>query len=565
LHDPLLTKSLILIASSVVAVAALRRLGLPAILGYLAAGLVVGPQGLNLVVADDATRFFADLGLVFLLFTVGLEFSLPAMLAGRGDVFLAGIAQVALTTAVAAALAALSGAGATASILTGGAVASSSTAVVLKELSDRGEIGSSAGRLTVGLLLFQDLATLPFIVFVGAFAGLTAEPLAIARHAALGGMALVAAAVLGRPLFHGALDWVAERRSAELLLLAVLLSALGAAWIAGLAGLTAPLGAFMAGMLVGESDLRHHAEDQIHPIRDVLMGLFFITVGMGLDLSAAIDRPLIVLAWLAVFLIAKPAIVLLVGKLRRWPGEDGLRTALALGNGGEFGLLLLSQALAFGLVAPNVARPALIALVASMGFAPVLISGWPALARHLGRLAPPPSTAAITQAAEQLDEHVILCGCGRIGRPVAAALGAGGIAYVALEKDFRRYREARAQGLRTLFADASRAGALAAAGLGRSRLLVLTFDAEPDAGRILHWAKHERPGAHRLASASDESSASELAARGADVVFPENLAAGLGLADQALLLSGLDQDAAARLVTELRAKLNPELAASAGL
>ena len=566
LGEPLLVKTLVFIAASVAAVALLRPLRLPAILAYLAAGLVIGPQGLGLVAPDGATRFLAELGLIFLMFTGGLEFSLPVMFSARGDVFGAGALQVGLTTVLAAGLAALLGAEATAAVLIGGAVAMSSTAVVLKQLADQGDLGSSFGRRTIGLLLFQDLASLPFLVVVGAYAGgPDVEPLAVMRHVALGGIVLVGAALIGRPLFHGALVWVAQSRSAELLLLTVLLTALGAAWVAGLAGLAAPLGAFMAGVLVGESEIRHHAEGEIRPFRDVLVGLFFVTVGMTLDLDSAAARPLAVAAWLVVFLLVKPAVLLLVGRARRWPGEEALRVSLALANGGEFGLLLLTQAQAAGLTPPSLVGPLLPALAASMGLTPVLTPRWAALARRMRWLAPFPSTTAVQTAVQDLDGHVILCGCGRTGRLVAAALHAASVPYVALEKDFRRYREARERGVRVAFADAARTGALAAAGLERSRLLVLTFDTEPDAGRILHWAKDGAPRSRWLVGASDETVAAELKAQGADVVFPENLAAGLGLADQALLLWGLDQREAARVVTALRATLNPELAGSGGL
>lgn len=566
LGEPLLVKTLVFIAASVAAVALLRPLRLPAILGYLAAGLVIGPQGLGVVAPDGSTRFLAELGLIFLMFTGGLEFSLPVMLSARRDVFGAGGLQVGLTTALAAGLAVLLGAGPTAAVLTGGAVAMSSTAVVLKQLADQGDLGSAFGRRTVGLLLFQDLASLPFLVVVGAYAGGSdVEPLGVMRHVALGGIVLVAAAVIGRPLFRGALVWVAQSRSAELILLTVLLTALGAAWVAGLAGLAAPLGAFMAGVLVGESEIRHHAEGEIRPLRDVLVGLFFVTVGMTLDLDAAAAEPLTVIAWLAVFLLVKPAVLLLVGRVLHWPGEEAIRISLALANGGEFGLLLLTQTQAAGLIPPSLAGPLVPALAASMGLTPMLMPSWAALARRIRWLAPAPATTAVQEAVQGLDGHVILCGCGRIGRLVAAALHAASVPYVALEKDFRRYREARERGVRVVFADAARFGALAAAGLESSRLLVLTFDREPDAARILHWAKDGAPCARRLVNASDETAAAELKAQGADVVFPENLAAGLGLADQTLLLWGLDQREAARVVTALRAMLNPELAGSGGL
>jgi CPA2 family monovalent cation:H+ antiporter-2 len=566
LDEPFLVKALILMAASALAVAAFRRVGLPAILGYLAAGLAVGPHGLNLVAPDAATRSLAELGLIFLMFTAGLEFSVPAMLAARGDVFGAGALHVGLAGAAGAIVATLFGADLGGAVLVGGAVALSSTAVVVKQLSDQGDLGSSAGRRTLGLLLFEDLAGLLLLVWVGASAGGTdAPPLSVLAQVALGGVTLVGAAVLGRPFFRGVLAWVAENRSTELLLLAILLLALGAAWVAGLAGLAAPLGAFMAGMLVGESDIRHHAEDDIRPFRDVLLGLFFVTVGMGFDLGAAAAQPLAVMAWFAVFLLVKPAIILVVARLRRWPGEDGLRVAVAFANGGEFGLLLLTQAMAVGLASPSLAGPVALALLGSMSLAPVLMPRWSLLARRAAWLAPPHHATEISAASQELHGHVILCGCGRIGRPVAEALEAAGVAYVALEKDFPRYRQLRDHGLHVVFADASRLGVLAAAGIGRSRVLVLTFDTARDAERILDWAKADAPQARRLASASDAAAAAELVGKGAEVVFPENLAAGLGLADQTLLLCGLDQDAAARVVTDLRERLDPRLAGAGGV
>jgi CPA2 family monovalent cation:H+ antiporter-2 len=500
------------------------------------------------------------------MFTVGLEFSLPVMFAARADVFGAGALQVILTALGAAGLAALLGAAPIAAFLIGGAVAMSSTAIILKQLAEQGDLGTSSGRLTVGLLLFQDLATLPFLVVIGAYAGGGGlQPMAIARQVALGGLTLAAAAVIGRPLFRGALAWVAGSQSAELFLLAVLLLALGAAWVAGLAGLAAPLGAFMAGVIVGESDFRHHVEDDVRPFRDVLLGLFFVTVGMGMDLRAAGKAPLAVAGWLVVFLLFKPAVVLLIGRLRRWPRADGLRTALSIANGGEFGLLLITQGLAVRLLPMPIAGPLLIALVVSMALAPILTARAGDLVRRFAAPQPAEGNAELATATQDLDGHVILCGCGRIGRLVAAALEAAKLPYVALEKDFPHFRAARAQGLRAMFADAGRGGILAAAGLARARLVVLTFLSEREADRILRRIRTEAPNVVRLANALDEDAATQLLAAGANTVFPENLAAGLGLADQALLLCGLDQAAAARVITELRGRLSPALIGGAGV
>ncbi len=371
--------------------------------------------------------------------------------------------------------------------------------------------------------------------------------------------------MIGRPLFRGALGWVAGSQSPELFLLAVLLLALGAAWVAGLAGLAAPLGAFMAGVIVGESDFRHHVEDDVRPFRDVLLGLFFVTVGMGIDLRAAGKAPLTAVGWLLAFLVLKPVVVLLIGRLRRWSREDSMRTALALANGGEFGLLLVTQGLAARLLPPELSSPLLIALVVSMGVAPILTARAGDLARRLPGPHPVREDAEVAAAARDLTGHVILCGCGRIGRPVAAALEAAKLPYIALEKDFPRFRAARQQGLRAVFADATRAGAVSAAGLTRARLVVLTFLSEREAERILHRIRTDAPKVVRLANALDEDVAARLVTAGANTVFPENLAAGLGLADQALLLCGLDQASAARVITELRGRESSALLAGAGL
>jgi monovalent cation:H+ antiporter-2, CPA2 family len=555
LVEPLLIQSLIIIAACVIAGGVFQRVGLPPILGYLAAGFALGPHALGLVAVDDQTHFLAELGIIFLMFTVGLEFSLPAMFAARADVFGAGALQVALTTLVAAGLAALLGAGPVASVLIGGAVAMSSTAVVLKQLAEQGALATASGRLTVGLLLFQDLATLPFLILIGAHAGGEAvEPLTLARNVALGGLTLAAAALIGRPVMRGAPAWVARSQSAELFLLVVLLLALGTAGLAGLAGLAAPLGAFMAGVIIGESDFRHHIEDEVRPFRDVLLGLFFVTVGMGLDLSAAIAAPLAVAGWLMIFLVVKPAIVLLIGRVRSWARPDSLRTALSMANGGEFGLLLITQGLAASLLPAALAGPLLVALVISMGLAPILIAGASGLTRRFG--GPPPiRDDAQAETTGDLMNHVILCGCGRIGRPVATALRSAGVPYVAVERDFDSFRAARDLGLRVLFADAGRRSVMIAAGVSRARLVVLAFDGEREAERILHRARADAPQAFRLANALDEDVAARLRAAGADLVFPESLAAGLGLAGQSLLICGLDQAAVSGALADLRGQL----------
>jgi K+:H+ antiporter len=435
-------------------------------------------------------------------------------------------------------------------------------------LAEQGEISSQHGRLALGLLLFQDLATLPFLVVVP---GQSGEPNAsgVLRQLAAAALALGSAALVSRPLFRVALSWVVQAKSADLFLLFVLLLALGTALAAHLAGLSPPIGAFLAGMVVGESDFRHQVEDDIRPFRDVLLGLFFVTVGMEVNPSVVAASPWAVLAWTIAFLPGKALATALVATIMRWPAQAGARVAVILAHGGEFGLLLLTQGIAAGIIATDVGQPALLALVLTMGLAPVLIQRNTWIAQLVGdvsrRLMTNAEETAIRDMSQGFDDHVLLCGCGRIGGLVAVVLEAAKVPYVALESDLTRFREARQRGHNIVFGDASRRRILEAAGLSQARLLVVTFDRRPAVERILHHARHRDPSVPSIVSATDDRDVSGLAVAGAAAVFPENLAAGLALADQALLFSGFTQEDAARVITSVRAELNPELRGRIGI
>jgi CPA2 family monovalent cation:H+ antiporter-2 len=293
--DNLFIETLIVILASVFAISLVARLGFPAVGGYLLAGLVIGPHGLRLIAAGDEARFLAELGIIFLMFMVGLEFSFSAIISARRDVFGAGSLQLGFAILLVTAIAMLSGVGLSAAVLLGGAVAMSSTAITLKQLADQGNVSSYQGRIALAILLFQDVATLPFLVVLGGWQlGGGPEPLAAARQLAIAAAALGLAAFICKPVFRTLLTWVARTNSADLFLLTVLLLALGTAFAGRVAGLSAPIGAFLAGMVVGESDFRHHIEDDIRPFRDVLLGRFFVTVGMEVDPSTVVvapDRP----------------------------------------------------------------------------------------------------------------------------------------------------------------------------------------------------------------------------------------------------------------------------------
>jgi CPA2 family monovalent cation:H+ antiporter-2 len=561
LPQSLLIETLVVIAASVCAVGVLTRAGLPAPVGYLIAGLVIGPHALHLLAASDETRFLAGLGVIFLMFMVGLEFSLPAMIAARRDVFGAGSLQVAITTLMMAGMAVLFAVPWSAAIVLGGAVAMSSTAIALKQLADQDELSSEHGRLAVGILLFQDLATIPFLVMVSA--GQESDGASILRELAVAASALGMTVLVSRPVFRVALSWVSGANSPDLFLLSVVFLALGTAFAAYLAGIAPAIGAFLAGMVIGESDFRHKVDDDVRPFRDVLLGLFFVTVGMEVDPSIIAVAPLATIGWVVVLLLGKAAATGLVAAIMHWPADAAVRMAAILAHGGEFGLLLITQATAAGVIPPQVAQPALFAVAATMGLAPLLIQRNAAIAQlFLGaasRRAAAAQEAVIRQASDQLRDHILLCGCGRVGQLVALVLEAAKLPYLAIETDHARFREATRKGFKVMLGDASHRRILAAAGLSRARLLVVTFDRRPAVERLLDHARHENPTLPAIVSAADGRHMSALVDAGAAVVFPENLAAGLALADQALLMAGYTYEEAAKTIAAVRAELNPEL------
>ena len=567
--DALLIKTLVVILASICAISLVARIGLPAAAGYLLAGLVIGPHGLQLIATSDETRFLAELGIIFLMFMVGLVFSFPAMIAARLDVFGAGGLQVGFTVLIVAAVAMLWGAGLPAAVLLGGAIAMSSTAITLKQLVDQGDVSSQQGRLVLGILLFQDLAVLPFLVVLGGWELSGGPgPLGTLRQLGIAAITFSVAAFVCKPIFRTWLTWVARTHSADLFLLTVLVLALGTAFAGHLAGLSAPIGAFLAGMVVGESDFRHQVEDDIRPFRDVLLGLFFVTVGMEVDPSIVATAPMAVLAWTIACLPGKALVVILVGAIMRWPTPVGVRAALILAHGGEAGLLLLTQAMRVGAIEPNVGRPVLFALAATMALGPMLIQGSARFAELAGgaahRVKADAEEAAIRAESQDLSDHVILCGCGRVGRPVSLVLEAAKASYIAIESDLVRFRRAKKSGHRVVFGDASRKKILEAAGVARARLVVVTFDRRHAVERILHYAREKNPVASSIVSAADDQEILPLARAGAGTVFPENITAGLALADQVLLVCGFSQDDAANLVTAVRAELHPELRGRVG-
>ena len=547
---------LILLASSVLAVAACRSLQLPPMVGYLAVGLVLGPHALGAVPDTEQAHQLAELGVVFLMFSIGLEFSLPKLRAMRRAVLGLGLSQVVLTMAAATLALVLAGRSWQAGLALGGVIAMSSTAVVMRLLAERLELDSAHGRDVVGVLLFQDLAVVLLLILVPAL-GQPAEALGREVGLALAKAAVVLAVILvaGPRLMRALLGVVARRRSTELFVLNVLLVTLGLAYVTGAAGLSLALGAFLAGMLISETEYRYQVEQEIQPFRDVLLGLFFVTVGMMLDMRRVIEAPLAVAVFFGILVLGKFALIAALARVFGAGAGTSLRTGLALAQGGEFGFVLLAHVVAGALLPPTVAQPLLAAMILSMLATPFVIaasdrivlrfaaSEWMARSLELHRIA---------VEALQDDRHVIILGYGRNGQRLARLLEAEGLKYVALDLDPERVREAGLAGDRVVFADCARRESLVAAGLMRAAAVVVTFADARAAMRVLSNIHALNPQVPVIVRARDESDIAPLTAAGASEVVPEALESGLMLASHTLVWLGVPLTRVMRRIRAVR-------------
>ena len=365
---------LILLASSVLVVTVFRRMKLPPIVGYLAVGMVLGPEALSLA-GSDTTRVMAEYGVVFLVFTLGLEFSYPRMLAMRWEVFGLGGAQVVLTTALIACTAWLLGAPLLVAVVLGGALAMSSTAIVVRQLTEQLEVNRPHGRLAIGILLFQDLAFVPLLALESALRGQLniLDPIAISGALLRAGLALLFVIAAGRWLLRPLFQEITHARSTEVFTLTVLLVTLASAWATNQVGLSLALGAFLAGMMLAETEYRHQIEVVIRPFRDILLGLFFITVGTLLDLRLLVDKLWLVLLLVLLLQLSKVFIVSLLARRFTKDWQSALQTGLVIAQGGEFGFALLTLTLNDKLIGNEVIQPLLAATVVSMVLSPFLI------------------------------------------------------------------------------------------------------------------------------------------------------------------------------------------------
>ena len=547
---------LMLLGASVATVILFRRLNLPPVLGYLLVGTLIGPHALNLVAGFSGVEHLAEFGVVFLMFSIGLEFSLPKLYAMKRIVFGLGFLQVLATLTAVTAIATGFGLNWQAGVALGGVLAMSSTAVLTKLLSERLELDAKHGREVMGVLLFQDLAVVPLLILIPSFTR-SPEQMALMMGIALLKAVLVLSLVLffGQRLMRGWFYIVARSKSAELFMLNVLLITLGLAYLTELTGLSLALGAFVAGMLISETEYRHQVEDDIKPFRDVLMGLFFVTIGMLLDVPLVLQNFLLVLAVLVALLLVKFALV--AGLLRIFGSTPGsaMRTGLWLCAGGEFGFVLLSEIRGLHLVPSLTLQVVLAALVLSMLLAPIIVLYSDRLVLRFASSEWMMRSMELTMIAAQTmstEKHAVICGFGRSGQYLARFLAQEAVSYVALDLDPERVREAAAAGENVVYGDATRRETLIAAGISRASVLIVSFADTRAAEKVLHHVQALRPELPVVVRTLDEKDFEQLHRAGAAEVVPETLEASMMLASHALIHVGVPINRVLKRVRQTR-------------
>ncbi|MEY2874843.1 MAG: hypothetical protein RLZZ373_2214 [Pseudomonadota bacterium] len=559
--------ALLYLLAAVIGVVGCRLLKLPAMLGYLIVGVLIGPNALALARDSAGIRYLAEFGVVFLMFVIGLEFNLPKLRSMQRLVFGLGAGQVVLTV-VGAALGnvllallfkllgqpwQLSWQGA---VALGAAMAMSSTAIVVKMMAERLELESEHGRNVMGVLLFQDLAVVPLLVLIPSLADGGDDLWRI-----LGG-ALVKAVMLltlllwgGQKLMRWWLTLVVRRKSEDLFILNILLITLGLSWLTEHAGLSLALGAFVAGMLIAETEFKHQVETDIRPFHDVLLGLFFITIGMKLDWRPVLDQWPLVLVLSVLPVLAKAGLVAVLARLFGSTPGVAIRTGLYLAQAGEFGFVLLTLGAEVQLISGQWMSPVLASMVLSMLATPFIIMGSNRIVMRLSAtdwLMQSVQLTSIAKKSMRTEAHLIICGYGRSGQNLARLLDAEHIPYMALDLDPDRVRQAAAAGQSVVFGDAAKLPSLIAAGLSRATAVVITYNDTPSALKVLQHVREHASHVPVVVRTPDDTDLERLRAAGATEVVPEALEGSLMLASHALALVGVPMRRVIRITRDAR-------------
>lgn len=548
---------LMVLAATVAAVVICKSLRIPSILGYIAIGIIVGPNLLGWIPAKTHISNLAEFGIVFLMFTIGLEFSLSTMINMRNLVFGLGGAQVMLTTLITTLIGHVLSLDWQQALVVGAIASLSSTAIVSKQLADQNELHAPHGHNAISILLFQDLAVIPFFILISSFAGHQVQLNATLLHT-LGNAVIAIVLIFGlgyfllRPLFRQ----IAARHSLELFTLSVLLVTVAAAWLTHHLGLSLALGAFMAGMMLGETEFRHQIEATIRPFRDLLLGLFFITVGMLFDFNGITDIWEWVLLLFLALTVLKMALIFSLSMLAERDFKNSLRTGIVLAQGGEFGFALLTLAIRDDILSEAYGQVVLGALLLSMVVSPLLIYFNKNIAnflvpKHWRRNIVIENPQA-KHYLEQLKEHVILCGFGRNGQNIAKILDDEGVKFIGIDSDHELVHACAQKGYPVIYGDASLYEILEACKIRRAKAMVITCEEIATIESILQQVRTYHHQLPIFVRTHDEAEFDKLQTMGATEIIPATLETSLTLASHLLLTMGVSANRIYELMVKIR-------------
>lgn len=544
-------ETLMFLSVAVTCILLLHRLRISPVLGYLAGGLILGPSGFGVVTLEEDVRAVAELGVVFLLFLIGLELSGERLRALRRWVFGLGVAQFLVTGALLAIVGVLLGIDAPIAALLGGGLALSSTAVVVQLLIERGQVASPTGRVTFAVLLLQDLAVVPLLLLATSLSGPPGQsvPLALALAVGKALLAVVLILLLGRFTLGPLLRAVAATRSTELFTATALLIVLGTGWATGLGGLSAALGAFLAGLVLAGTEFRHQAESDMQPFKGLLLGLFFLSVGLGIDVAAIADRAQWIILGVVGLIALKALVAGLLARAFGAPRDVAIRSGLLLGEAGEFAFVILATAVSGRLIDNALGQT----LAATVGLSIAVTPFLPALAdRLVSRFAPPPAPSALGGGEEEPHNHVIICGFGRVGQTVAALMARQQVPFVGIDMNADLVRQHAMKGLHLLYGDSARHETLKRLGADHAVAAIITLDDPQAAARTVAAFRDHWPSLRLFARARDRAHAALLLAQGVEAVVPETFESSLVLARGALESLGVPSAAVDELVTLYR-------------
>jgi CPA2 family monovalent cation:H+ antiporter-2 len=548
-----LSEMIVFLIAAVLIVPLFRRLRASPILGYLLIGAIIGRFGLKVISDPEGTRLLGEYGVVFLLFTIGLDLSLERLASMSRLIFGLGGAQVAVSGLVIGGIAWAWGNTPQVSIILGVCLALSSTAIITQLLVENGEFASRFGRTVFAVLLLQDLAVIPLLVMVNALStGGESVPVDLIFSLGKSIAAVVIIIILGRLTLRPLFRMVADAHSPELLMAMTLLAILATAIGTGLAGLSMALGAFLAGMLLAETEFRHQVEIDIQPFKGLLLGLFFISVGMAIDLRTLVSLTGLVLLSVVGLIGLKTIIFLIIGWLFDLPRPVNIRGALLLSTGGEFALLVIGATLTAGVIEPDVGQFMMIVAALSMALTPMMLPLGQWLIQKLRARTEQAYSPLFADVSEDLSGHVIIAGFGRVGQTVATLLTAQRVSYVALDLNPLATSLQRQKGMPIYYGDVERAEVLAQLGIARAAALVLTIDTPLTAKKALSAIRARWPDIPVYVRARDSSHSRQLELLGATGVVPETLEASLALAGQVLAGIGTPIDAVNILINRIR-------------